>query len=125
MTTTAHNKRRIHGSKEEVTPATAAERFSLKELQPWLYNPPPSSKLPKPERVKPKRKVANYVEIRSWLSANGNATYLEIAIGLGIEPPIVAAAFTRGIPGVGLVATKRNERGNPVKVWGVVEDGRS
>lgn len=140
MTTTAHSKRRFHGSTEE--PAAAAcldrDKFSLRMLEPWLYNPPPSSKLPKPQPVKrppkpqprapvvhvPRQPLAQ--RIQQWLTENGPATCPQIAAGLGHNAPEnVAQRLRDGIQGVVVVGIHVPEKGKPVKLWGVIGNGVS
>jgi hypothetical protein len=143
MTITAHNKRRFHGAPEEPTPATCPEsqRFSLRELQPWLYNPPPSSRLPKPVQVKrppkpqPARKeplptpppapeLPRKARIRQWLRDNGDATAPQIAKSLGYATSEHMSRLLReGVDGVVAKSVCLPDKRKPVKVWGIIDDG--
>jgi hypothetical protein len=142
MTVTAHNKRRFHGATDEPTPATCPEsqRFSLRQLQPWLYNPPPSSKQPKPAQVKrppkpqptrkepstpppPARELPRKARIRQWLQDNGDATAPQIARALGYKSSEhIGRLLREGIDGVGKKGECPSAGRRPMFLWGVVED---
>lgn len=141
MTVTAHSKRRFHGSTEEPAPPACLDRdrFNLRMLEPWLYNDIPSSKLPKPQLVRrpqpkpqPKPPVVHVPRqplaqrIRQWLTENGPATCPQIANGLGHKAPEnVAQRLRDGIQGVVATGIRVPEKGKPVKIWGVIDNGES
>lgn len=121
MTTYAHGSRRYHGSKDEVSAGTCpeSERFSLRFTQPQLYKNIPSFKPSKQKKVV--RNAASPKRIYAWLKANGNATAIQVAKGLHVEPQTASAALVRN-PKLFRVADSLKEPGRkPVKIWGIVE----
>jgi hypothetical protein len=138
MTVTAHHSRRVYSGATHPAPLAPLDgrkrpakknadiRFHVVKLRP-----PDEAIEDFLTYVREKRRDKSSPQYRSekakvhaWLIANGPATAKQIADGCGFGQGTHAArALRSGIPGIGIVdMIKQPQGGNPVNVWGVVED---
>jgi hypothetical protein len=142
MTTTAHNKRRFHGSKDEPTHTPVPRNNLYRELHPEMFANIPSSKIAKPEPVKrpprqrPDRRdleplptasltMTETIIMYLWNNKPNPATAPQIAKATGLRPDSVARRLNQGIDGLEVKDRYVPDRGKPIPLWGVVEDGVS